>query len=324
MSTEPEQRGAPGSKAGAPTDGRVPATDCEERVRTLEVLVRRREEELQRLTRELEDTNRGVVALYAELDEQAEKLKRSDAMKSRFLSNMSHEFRTPLSSIRALCRLLQGEADGPLGAEQSRQVALIRKAADDLSEMVGDLLDLAKIEAGKAVLKISVVVVDSLFAALRATFKPMVHADSLVLVFEPAPGLQLMTDEAKLSQILRNLISNALKYTPAGEVRVACRACPGSELEFSVSDTGIGIAPEHQQVVFEEFVQIENDLQSHTKGTGLGLPLCRQLCELLCGRIRVASVPGAGSTFSLRLPRQLENIAADTTSSEASSRLEGR
>jgi signal transduction histidine kinase len=268
---------------------------------------------VERLTHELEDTNRGVVALYAELDEHAEKLRLADDMKSRFLSNMSHEFKTPLSSMRALCRLLLSEADGALGVEQSHQIDLIRKAADDMSEMVADLLDIAKIEAGKLELRLGEVVVDDLFSGLRGMFKPLLVAGGAELVFEPADGLVLVTDDGKLSQILRNLVSNALKFTPRGEVRVSCRPCLGHEVEFAVRDTGIGIAVADQQLVFEEFVQVANELQGRTKGTGLGLPLCRRLAEVLGGRLRLESEPAVGSTFSLRLPRQLahaETMAA--------------
>ena len=124
----------------------------QELLRTLEEL-RHRQEELERLSQELEDTNRGVVALYAELDEKADHLRRADELKSRFLSNMSHEFRTPLNSILALSRLLLDHVDGPLSEEQTRQVAFVRKAAEDLSELVNDLLDLAKVEAGKIVIR---------------------------------------------------------------------------------------------------------------------------------------------------------------------------
>ena len=263
-----------------------------------------RQEELMQLTRELEDTNRGVVALYAELDEKADHLRRADEMKSRFLSNMSHEFRTPLSSIRALSRLLLERVDGDLSFEQEKQVRFILKGADALTELVDDLLDLAKIEAGKIEIRPVAFDVADLFSALRGMLRPLLVATTVDLVFEDVePGLTMYTDEAKLSQILRNFVSNALKFTEEGEVRVsACRTGDGL-VAFAVKDTGVGIAPEHQQQIFEEFTQVENRLQRRVKGTGLGLPLCRKLAGLLGGRVEVSSSLGEGSTFTALLPQ---------------------
>jgi len=266
-------------------------------------LLRERQDELTRLARELEDTNRGVLALYAELDQQAEVLRRADATKSRFLSNMSHEFRTPLASMRALARLLLSQSDGWLTAEQRKQVGLIDAAALGLSELVDDLLDLAKIEAGKVVVHTAPFEIDVLFSALRGMLKPLLASERVRLVFEEPQGLPtVIGDEPKVAQILRNFISNALKFTPAGEVRVAARLRPddASLVELSVRDTGIGIAPEHLELIFEEFAQVEHDLQRH--GSGLGLPLCRRLAALLGGRLHVTSQPGVGSCFSVLLP----------------------
>src|SRR5262245_21330180 len=183
--------------------------------------LRKRQEELACLNTELEDTNRGVVALYAELDEKADHLRRADEMKSRFLSNMSHEFRTPVNSIMALARILLDHADGDLTPEQEKQVGFIRKAASDLSELVNDLLDLAKVEAGKIVVHPQEFTVGDLFGTLRGMLKPLLVTQSLALVFEDASALPtLYTDEGKVSQILRNFVSNALKFTEKGEVRV--------------------------------------------------------------------------------------------------------
>jgi len=266
--------------------------------------LRERQEELTRLTRELEDTNRGVVALYAELDARADHLRRADESKSRFLSNMSHEFRTPLSSIRALSKLLLERIDGELTEEQEKQVRFIRKAAEDLSETVDDLLDLAKIEAGKIEVRPAEFEVDTLFSALRGMLRPLSPGGAVELVFDSCEGLPpICTDEAKVAQVLRNFVSNALKFTERGEVRVSASYDETRRLiTFSVADTGIGIAPEHQQVVFEEFGQVENRLQQYTKGTGLGLPLCRKLCKLLGGDVSLTSEAGRGSVFSATIP----------------------
>jgi signal transduction histidine kinase/CheY-like chemotaxis protein len=276
-----------------------------ELLRLLEDL-RRRKEELRRLNLELQDTNRGVIALTAELDEKAASLKQADAMKSRFLSNMSHEFRTPLNSIVALSQLLLDRADGELTEEQEKQVNYIRKGASGMLEMVSDLLDLAKIEAGKVDIQSSEFTVDNLFSALRGVFRPLLADKAVDLRFEGAEALPpLVTDEGKLTQILRNFISNALKFTERGEVRVkAVAAADGQTMTLSVSDTGIGIADADQARIFEEFTQVENPLQRRTKGTGLGLPLCRRLATLLGGGVAVESRIGLGATFSVTIPIQ--------------------
>jgi len=198
-----------------------------ELLRTLEEL-RQRQHELAQLNRELEDTNRGVVALYAELDEKAFTLQRANEVKSRFLSNMTHEFRTPLNSILSLSRLLLDHVDGELNAEQRRQIDYIRRSADSLYELVNDLLDLAKVEAGKVRVRTSEFRVGELLGTLRGMLKPLLAANTSVnLVFEdPGELPPLNTDEGKIAQVLRNFISNALKYTEQGEVRVRSVPCP--------------------------------------------------------------------------------------------------
>jgi signal transduction histidine kinase/DNA-binding response OmpR family regulator len=276
----------------------------QELVRALDAL-RQRQEDLQRLNQELEDTNRGVVALYAELDERADHLRHADDLKSRFLSNMSHEFRTPLNSILALTRLLLDRTDGPLSAEQEKQVGFVRKAAEGLSELVNDLLDLAKVEAGKIVVRPDEFTVEELFGALRGMLRPILVGDSVELVFDlPPDGIRLYSDEGKVSQILRNFISNAIKFTPRGEVRVSAEIDGERDVvRFAVADTGIGIPPEHHERIFEEFAQVEHPMQKRYRGTGLGLPLSRKLAHLLGGEIVLESQPGRGSTFTLVVPR---------------------
>ena len=275
----------------------------QELLRALEELTQR-SDELAALNRELEDTNRGVLALYAELDEKAEHLRRADDIKTRFISNLSHEFRTPVNSIQALVRLLLERIDGTLTAEQERQVHFIRRAADALSELVNDLLDVAKAEAGKLVGRPVEFAVENLLGALRGMLRPLLVGESVALVFEEPEGIpSLYTDEGKVSQILRNFISNALKFTEYGEVRVSARLVDdGRSVEFRVADTGIGIAPEDQEHIFQEFTQIDSALQRRVKGTGLGLPLTRKLASLLGGRVGVVSHPGVGSTFSAVIP----------------------
>jgi signal transduction histidine kinase len=279
-----------------------------ELVATLAAL-RERQDELTQMARELEETNRGVVALYAELEDQAEQLRRADEMKSLFLSNVSHEFRTPLSSIRALSGLLLSGVDGALASEHAKQVGFIDKATHELSDLVNDLLDLAKIEAGKVNLVPTDIELADLFGGLRGTLKPLLTSERVALTFDmpAADGSKLVTDEAKLSQILRNLISNALKFTLNGEVRISCQWLGETppRVRMSVCDTGIGLAPEHLEWIFEEFSQVEHALQRNQKGTGLGLPLCRRLAGLLGGKIWVESEPGRGSCFHVELPSVL-------------------
>jgi signal transduction histidine kinase/CheY-like chemotaxis protein len=276
-----------------------------EQLRTSKAEVEERQESLVRLNRELEDTNRGVVALYAELDERAERLRHADAMKSRFLSYVSHEFRTPLNGIIGLSRLLLERKSVLSDDEAGKQVRLIQKAAEELTEMVNDLLDLAKAEAGKLTVQAADFLVDSLMGALRGLFRAFPSGGPVSLTFDVPENLPpLHTDEAKLAQILRNLLSNALKFTEAGEVCLSVAYdAPSDAMVFSVRDTGIGIAPELQGHIFEEFTQVDNRLQKKIKGTGLGLPLCKRFSELLGGHIRFTSAPAQGSVFTVTIPR---------------------
>ena len=270
--------------------------------KTLQVL-RVRQEELALLNRELEDTNRGVVALYAELDERADYLRRASELKTNFISNISHEFRTPLNSIISLSRMLLDRLDGELTEEQEKQVGFISQSAQTLADLVNDLLDLAKVEAGKLKIRVKTFTVAELFSALKGMLKPlMADNKSVDLIFEDVEHLPaLRSDEGKVSQILRNFISNAIKFTPQGEVRVSAEK-NGMNIIFRVADTGIGIAPQHHDSIFEEFTQVENPLQARHTGTGLGLPLCRSLAALLGGKVGVQSDLGRGSTFFAEIP----------------------
>ena len=281
----------------------------QELLRTLEEL-RSRQEELERVNRELEDTNRGVVALYAELEERADHLRRADDLKTRFLSNMTHEFRTPVNSILALTDLLGERLEVP--REHKDELFYIRKSAQQLADLVNDLLDIAKVEAGKIEVRPAPFEVEALFGALRGMLRPLLVNSSLTLVFEePEDVPPLFSDESKVSQILRNFISNALKYTETGEVRVSARMTARRDaIEFRVADTGIGIPDGDLARVFDEFAQIENPLQRRVKGTGLGLPLSKRLAELLGGTIGVESTLGVGSTFWVTIPMAYRAVAS--------------
>ena len=280
------------------------APGLEHEIRALREQLRVREEELERLTQELAETNRGVVALYAELDDRALALSQMSETKTRFLSDMSHELRAPLASMINLTRLLLAHADGPLTSEQQYQVTLIQRSAESLSDMVNDLLDIAKIEARKVDLRLEEVSVLELFAGLRGMFRPLATNESVALVIEdPAEAIVLTTDEQRVAQVLRNFISNALKFTTQGEVRVAASASDDGRVVLEVSDTGVGIAPEHQARIFEDYTQVDGPIQKRVRGTGLGLPLTRKLARLLGGEVRLSSRLGEGSRFSLVLPR---------------------
>jgi signal transduction histidine kinase/CheY-like chemotaxis protein len=272
----------------------------------------RQQRELLRLNRELDESGRGLRALYAELDVQADSLRNASEIKSRFIANMSHELRTPINSILGLTQLLIARTDGALTAEQERQVSFIRKSAEVLAELVGDVLDLAKIEAGKTALRPVAFDVESTFSTLRGMLRPVHAGDDVALVFDPVPAEMptLNTDEGKLAQILRNLVSNALKFTERGEVRVAARANGDDTVTFVVADTGVGIAPGDLERVFEEFTQIDNPVQRRVKGTGLGLSVSQRLAGLLGGRITAASEVGRGSVFSFTIPAVHPDVEA--------------
>ena len=286
--------------------GRHPMDDASaaERLAAAEV-------ELESLREELETTNRGVVALYAELEDQAEQLRHASELKSRFLSYISHEFRTPLGAIRSLSGILLDQLDGPLSLEQQKQVRFLRTSADELLELVNDQLDLAKLEAGRLTVSPAWFEMVDLFSTLRGMFKPILLNEDLSLTFEePRGDVRLYTDDRKVSQILRNFISNALKFTPQGEVRVRATVNADETATFTVTDTGIGIPEESLRHIFDDFTQVETPLNRRLRGTGLGLSLCRRLAHLLGGEVAVESTLGAGSTFSAMIPMQIPSERA--------------
>ncbi|PYC73309.1 histidine kinase [Micromonospora arborensis] len=252
------------------------------------------------LTEELEETNRGVVALYAELDEKSAQLRAASESKSRFLANVSHELRAPVTAIIGLGRLLTDSASDPLTAEQGRQVDLIRSSAADLLGLVNELLDLAKAESGRIEPDLTDVDLRPVFGQLRGTLRALATRPEVELVVEePAAPALLRTDEVLLGQVLRNLLHNGLKFTERGEVRLRARQ-HGDRWHFEVSDTGPGIAPDLHDRIFEEFYQVPG--ATRVGGTGLGLPYARRLVTLLGGTLELTSAPGQGSTFTVSLP----------------------
>ncbi len=286
--------------------------------------LQRRANELMRLNRELEESNRGVRSLHAALDEKAESLQRASEVKTRVVANVSHEFRTPLHSILGLSKVLLNPLNGSLNPEQEKQVHFIRTSAEALYELVNDLLDLSKAEVGKSVLRHTRFKAGEFLIALRGMMRPLVPPEAAVeLVFpDPPEGLELETDEAKLSQVLRNLVSNAVKFTEHGTVTVSASQGPHDTVSFTVKDTGIGIPPDFHDRVFEEFVQVDTPLHKKVKGTGLGLPLARRLSEMLGGTLTVRSTPGQGSSFTVTLPRVHPEVKEMTGLTERSSQLD--
>ncbi|WP_288479316.1 ATP-binding protein [uncultured Pseudomonas sp.] len=271
-----------------------------------------RQSELEVTNKELENTNQGVVALYSELEKATQELKEASEAKTRFFSNMTHEFRTPINIIENVAKLLASGVDGALNAEQQRQVRFISDAALELANLVGELLALAEVQSGRLTIVPQPFAlgpfIDRLeqFAAALAPRYPQVSFS----VAPPPAGVLLDTDESRLFQVLRNLISNAFKYTPRGQVRIQVFQPDDASLEFLVEDSGIGIAAADQQKIFEEFERIRSPHLTHIEGTGLGLPLAQRLAVLLRGELSLDSEVDRGSRFTLRLPRHYANHRA--------------
>jgi signal transduction histidine kinase/CheY-like chemotaxis protein len=250
------------------------------------------------LSEELEQTNRGVVALYAELDEKSEQLRAASESKNRFWANVSHELRSPLNSIIGLTGLLADPVGG-LDTEQLYQVGLIRSSTGTLLTLVNDLLDVAKAESGQLVINPAEVSLPALLATLRGLIKPMAEGKPVdVVVSADGAPATVLTDETALTAILRNLLSNAIKYTDRGEVRLSVRTGP-ERIELQVADTGTGIPARQLERVFEEFYQVPG---ARRGGTGLGLPYARRLAGLLDGELALTSEAGHGTTAVLSLP----------------------
>lgn len=278
------------------------ADEPSQEIRRLQRDVAERDHRIVELTEELTETNRGVMALHNELDDRAEYQRQAVELRTRLLSEMGHELRTPLHSLSTISQFLIDRLDGELTTEQDKQVRIIHDVAESLTAYVNDLLDLARTEAGRAIVHTSRFQVDGVLKALRRIIQPLVPV-GVALRFEVEPELPVIaTDELKLSQILRNLVANAIKFTARGFVAVRAHRAPADRVVFEIEDTGIGIAPEHHELIFREFAQVDGHVQPRMRGSGLGLPLSRRLAELLGGTLTVTSTPGAGSTFRLVLP----------------------
>jgi len=241
-------------------------------------------------------------------------LERSNRYKSQFLANVSHELRTPLNSILLLSKMLGAEGNG-LSPTQRRQAQVIHEAGRDLRALIDNILDISRIESGRLGLNPEPVDLRPMLEDLIELFSPQL-ADKpveLSLRLEPDAPEHIRTDRDKLRQILKNFLANAIKFTECGEVRIEVGGCAESErpLILSVIDTGIGIPPDKQEIIFEAFQQADGSTRRRYGGTGLGLAISRELAILLGGVIEVESTPGVGSRFSLLLPLSLEGVAPE-------------
>ena len=284
--------------------------------------ISRQNDDLARANRELSDSNRALLTMHAVLDDKNDALRHASDVKTRVVANVSHEFRTPINSILGLSQLLLDRLDGELTAEQEKQVRFVRSSAETLSVLVNDLLDLSRIEAGRHELRATEFDVAELLSSLRGMMKPLVHPEVDLVVDEPAPLPRMHTDAGKLSQILRNLVSNAIKFTTRGVIRVRALPSDDGRVRFEVSDTGIGIASADHDRVFEEFTQIDSPVQSRVQGSGLGLHLSRKFAELLGGSLTLRSELGEGSTFVLEVPVLHEEVATVHTMTEKAAKID--
>lgn len=268
--------------------------------------LRRKQHELEGTNLELENTNKGVVALYSELEKASQELKEASEAKSRFFSNMTHEFRTPINIIENISKLLLTGVDGSLNDEQTKQVRFISDAASELSILVNELLELAEVQSGRMTIAVEPFSLLAFMAKLEAFTSALSlrYPQVSYRIDLPAEDIVLHSDQNRLFQILRNLISNAFKYTPQGSVRVKCYHTGEDALEFMVADTGIGISEDNQRRVFDEFYRIKTSGLKHIEGTGLGLSLAQKIATLLKGQLDLSSQEGAGSKFYVRLPIQ--------------------
>ncbi|SQD95793.1 GAF sensor hybrid histidine kinase [Parafrankia sp. Ea1.12] len=266
---------------------------------------------LARQNHDIEVKNAEIEQARQELEERARQLALASKYKSEFLANMSHELRTPLNSLLILARLLAQNPTRNLTAKQVEYAHVIHTAGSDLLQLINDILDLSKVEAGKMDIHLERVVLRDLAEDLKSTFSPITAEKGLRFTVDLAPGIpaDLLTDQHRLAQVLRNLLSNAVKFTERGSVELAIVATPGGDLSpatpgvtFKVTDTGVGIAEENLERIFGAFQQGDGTTSRRYGGTGLGLSICREVAALLGGEIEARSEFGRGSTFSLRLP----------------------
>ncbi|MCW7541571.1 response regulator [Aquabacterium sp. A7-Y] len=258
------------------------------------------EEQTQRLERQKQD----LLVIQRAMELNAQQLEAANRHKSEFLANMSHELRTPLNSALILSKLLADNKDGTLSSEQVRYAASIHSANNDLLTLINDILDLSRIEAGHVEVNPEALPLDTLLQRLKDTFAPIAQNRGLHFGIEVASNAPstLLSDPQRLQQVLKNLLSNAFKFTEQGEVVLSVAPAGAGRVKFAVRDTGIGIAEQQHDVIFEAFRQADGSTSRKYGGTGLGLSISKELAELLGGGITLQSTPGQGSTFTFELP----------------------
>jgi signal transduction histidine kinase/DNA-binding response OmpR family regulator/CHASE3 domain sensor protein len=278
-----------------------------QRLQTSEEELRVQQEELQQTNGELEERNRIINDRNEEIQLKAAELEQSTRYKSEFMANMSHELRTPLNSILLLSRYLSENNEENLTEEQTESARVILSSGNGLLDLIDELLDLSKIEAGKMELEYEQIQLGGIASDMQSLFSPIAREKKLELIidnkFKPADAFE--TDKMRLEQIIKNLMSNALKFTASGSVQLSIQPVADDEslIEFAVKDTGVGIPKEKQEMVFEAFKQADGSTKRKFGGTGLGLSISRELARLLGGEIKLTSEPGKGSTFTVILPK---------------------
>ncbi|RZK00934.1 MAG: response regulator [Novosphingobium sp.] len=263
--------------------------------------------QLEDQTRQLEGQRDDLSRTQASLRAQASELETASRYKSEFLANMSHELRTPLNSLLIMARLLAENRAGNLSADQVKHAQTIETSGNDLLTLINDILDISKIEAGKLELQPRKIRVGPMLDKLKALFAPSAASKGLELAIETgADTAEIETDPQRLEQVLKNFLSNAIKFTDRGSVTLQVSREIDGRIAFTVRDTGVGIAAEQQQVIFEAFRQADGTISRKYGGTGLGLSISRELARLLGGDVGVESAEGQGSAFSLALPERYE------------------
>jgi hypothetical protein len=266
------------------------------------------QQQMQQQAEELQQSYSQLEETQARLEQQNRDLEQAGRYKSEFLANMSHELRTPLNSIILLSKML-GQGDQTQTAAQAQEWAqVIHRSGRELLKLIDDVLDLAKVEAGRLDLHLAPMATEQLCSELRALFGPIAQEKGLSFNIDDGLQATLMTDSQKLGQILRNLLSNAMKFCKQGEVSLKLERIPDQDpalpLRLTVRDTGIGIPAEKQSVIFEAFTQADGSTSREYGGTGLGLTISQRMAHLMGGRIELQSVPGEGSAFTVCLPDQ--------------------
>ncbi len=280
------------------------------------------EEQTQALEQQRDILNENNVALNKAqtlLEERSDEVQRASQYKSEFLANMSHELRTPLNSSLILAKLLADNSGGNLTPEQIQYALSIHSAGNDLLNLINDILDLSKVEAGKLEIRPESVFLPKVFNSLEKIFEPLAKEKRLKFQIKIDPGVAetILTDRQRLEQILKNLLSNAFKFTEKGQVTLHVSRSSGGRLSLTVIDTGIGIQKAQQDVIFEAFRQADGTTNRKYGGTGLGLSISRDLARLLGGSIEVESVPGEGSHFTLLLPETYDESHIEAASPKA-------